>query len=193
MTRGATRRAQLTAAATALIQERGYERVSVSELARAANISVGGVYRHIKSKSDLLVMACEDIYGQLRERIVDAAAQETDHIEKLRAAMRVYLHACHENHERILLLYREYRYLPPDASHRYRAREQAIADAFGDIIRTGVRAGAFRECEPMVAAHDIVLLGHLPSLKSWSSVGRLSPTDLVEHQTQLLVRGLSAS
>lgn len=192
MTRAATRRAQLTAAATALIQERGYERVSVSELAQAADISVGGLYRHVKRKSDLLVMACEDIYGDLRERIVDAAAQHSEHAEKLGAAIRVYLMACHDNRERILLLYREYRYLPPDASQRYKAREQAIADVFGDIIRTGVRAGAFRDCTPQVVAHDIVLLGHLPSLKSWAPVGQLSPADLAEQQVALLLSALSS-
>lgn len=188
-----SRREQLTAAATALIQERGYERVSVSELAQAAQISVGGLYRHIKGKSDLLVMACEDIYGQLRERIVDAAAHEEGHGDKLRAAMQVYLGACEENHERILLLYREYRYLPPDAGQRYIAREQAITDTFGDLIRAGVRAREFGACEPLVVAHDIVLLGHLPALKGWAMTQRLPAAELAEHQIDLILRALVIS
>lgn len=191
--RGVRRRAQLRAAATALIQERGYERVSVSELAEAADISVGGLYRHIKGKSDLLVMACEDIYGDLRERIVDAAAQEQGYAEKLRAAVHVYLDACQENRERILLLYREYRYLPPDAGQRYMDREQAIAGVFADIIRVGVRVGAFGNCDPFVVAHDIVLLGHLPALKGWAVRDRLSGEALTQQQTDLLLRALVVS
>lgn len=190
MSRGETRREQLAAAATALIGERGYERVSVSELARAADLSVGGLYRHINGKSDLLVMACEDLYGQLRERVVDAAAQEEAHIDKLRAAMRVYLDAAQEHRARILMLYREYRSLPPDARQRYIDREQAITDAFGDIVRAGVRAGAFRECEPLVVAHDIVLLGHLPALKGWALRDRLPGADLTRHQVTLLLHAL---
>jgi AcrR family transcriptional regulator len=188
--RGADRRRQITAAAITLIQERGYERVSVSDLAEAAELSVGGMYRHIKSKTDLLVMACEGVYGDLRERLVDAAAAEDDPADRLAAAMRLYLDACAENREPILLLYREYRSLPPDARQRFIDREGAIADVFGDLVRAGLRAGRFWACDPRVVAHDIVLLGHLPALKGWALDDRLPAAGLTDQQVELLLRTL---
>ncbi len=181
---------QITAAAIALFHERGYERVSVSDLAEAAELSVGGIYRYIRSKTDLLVMAIEGVYGDLRERLVDAAADIDDPAEALEVAMRLYLHACEESRMPILMLYREYRSLPPADRQRFIAREGAIADVFADLVRAGLRAERFWPCNPQVIAHDIVLLGHLPALKGWSVGDRLPATDLTAQQVELLLRTL---
>ena len=40
-----------------LIVERGFDSLSVNELAQRCGISVGGMYRHIRTKTDVLVMA----------------------------------------------------------------------------------------------------------------------------------------
>lgn len=158
----------LARTATSLIQERGFDRVSVNDLAAVAGISVGGLYRYISEKADLLVMACEGIYGDLQERMVQAAEDQDDHAGKLRAAMRLYLEACAANRSQILLMYREYRHLPPAAQQRYIAREDAIAEVFDQLLRAGVAAGVFGAVDTTVAARNIVLLGHLPALKGWS-------------------------
>jgi AcrR family transcriptional regulator len=184
------RRQQITDAAISLFHERGYEHVSVSDLAEAAELSVGGIYRYISSKTDLLVMACEGLYGDLRERLVDATADLTDPAEALEVAMLLYLRACADSRVLILMLYREYRSLPPVDRQRFIAREGAIADAFADLVRAGLRAERFWPCDPQVIAHDIVLLGHLPALKGWSLGDRLPATDLSEQQADLLLRAL---
>ncbi len=183
------RRRQLTALAGKLIGERGFDKLSVNELASDFGMSIGGVYRYINSKTDLLVMACEDIYGDLRERVADVAVGEQPIPEKLRGALAVYLESCWESRDLILLLYREYRYLPLDAQRRYMDREEAIAAIFADLIRGGIRNGLFRAVDADVLARDIILLGHLPSLKSWSLHGIAAPA-LLHRQIEIIVGGI---
>ena len=185
------RRRHLEQTATQLIQERGFDRVSVNDLAERAQMSVGGLYRYIKNKSDLLVMACEGIYGGLHEEIT-AAAEGEDHAERLRRAMTTYFDACRTNREQILLMYREYRNLPADAKQRYVVREQAITDLFADIIRTGVTAGTFRVLDANIVAHDIVFLGHFPALKGWAAKAHPESTGLVGAQVDFLLGSLTA-
>jgi AcrR family transcriptional regulator len=72
--RSAQRRGHITAVATQQIMERGFENLSVNDLAAAVGISVGGMYRYINTKTDLLVMVCQDIYGGLRDQLGDLAA-----------------------------------------------------------------------------------------------------------------------
>jgi AcrR family transcriptional regulator len=185
------RREHLAAMAGKLIAERGFESLSVNVFAEDVGMSVGGMYRYIKTKSDLLVMACEGIYGNLRDRIVHIAAGERNVLNKLRHAMQAYFDACGTNQDLILLMYREYRHLPKDTQRRYQEREEAIAEVFAGLIRSGMRRGAFRAVNAAVIGRDIVLLGHMPALKGWSLRGHIDPVQLTREQIDLVLGRLA--
>jgi AcrR family transcriptional regulator len=154
-------------------------------------MSVGGIYRYIKTKSDLLVMACEGLYGDLRDRIVEVATGEQRIQDKLRHAMQVYFDACTANRDLILLMYREYRHLPEDAQRRYQDREERIAEVFADLIRSGIRQGAFQAIHPDILACDIVMFGHMPALKGWSLRRYGNSVQLAQEQIGLILGRLA--
>lgn len=186
------RRQRLAATASRQIIERGFEGISVNALAEDAGMSVGGMYRYINTKSDLLVMACEDIYGGLREQLAEVTTREGPLPDKLRAAIDLYLHSCLGNSDQILLMYREYRHLPSEAQSRYMRREKGVADVFANAIAAGVRRGIFATgVSPAVLAEDIILLGHLPALKSWALRGEVTEDDLVREHTELIMTRLT--
>lgn len=180
------RRRHLATVAIKLIYQRGFESLSVNELAQAAGMSVGGMYRYIRTKSDVLVMACEDVYGGLREQLVEAAAAEDSVEDSLRAAVQLYLESSNAARDRILLMYREYRHLPPDAHQRFMAREVAVVNVFGDLVRQGIAQGKFPPADPSLIAHDIVMLGHLPALKGWALRDRDAAT-VIEDQREAIL------
>lgn len=159
----------------------------MNALAAELGISVGGLYRYITTKSDLLVMACEDIYGGLLERIGDAIEGRPT-AERLPTALRLYLQSCAASRRQILLMYREYRHLPPAASQRYRDREEAIVACFTELL-----AGHWLDSglEARLLAQDMVLIGHLPALKGWGLPADTSPEQLAEAQISLLLRGVA--
>ncbi|CQD24326.1 TetR family transcriptional regulator [Mycobacterium lentiflavum] len=163
----------------------------MNDLARDLDISVGGLYRYIKTKSDLLVMVCETIYGGLRDTLAEIATSSDRELpEKLRVAMSVYLEECLKNREQILLMYREYRHLPQEAHRRYKDRELGIVGIFADLISSGMRRGCFRPVDPQVIAQDIVFLGHLPALKGWALRGVIKPEELASEQVELVMARL---
>jgi AcrR family transcriptional regulator len=184
----AERRSLLPALASRHIIERGFEGVSVNELAQDMGISVGGLYRYIRTKSDLLVMACESIYGGLREMIAEIATGSDQELpDKLRASMELYLRESLKNRDQILLMYREYRHLPDEAHQRYKDREQGIVAVFADLISSGVRRGIFGEVNAVVLAQDIVVFGHLPALKGWALHRVVEPEELIAEQVELIM------
>ncbi|OYD67183.1 TetR/AcrR family transcriptional regulator [Rhodococcus sp. OK302] len=183
------RLSQLQAVATRHIIERGFDSVSVNELAEDLGMSVGGLYRYIQTKSDLLVMACENIYGGLRETLAEITTSgERELPEKLRLMIEVYLRECLRNREQILLMYREYRHLPEDAHRRYKERELGITGLFADVIGVGVRHGLFRDVHVQLLAQDVVLLGHLPALKGWAVKDVESDVFVGEHVALIMTR-----
>ncbi len=185
--RSLVRRERLAAVASELIVERGFDSLSVNELAERCGISVGGMYRHIRTKTDVLVMACESIYGGVLDELTAAVAEHSDPERRLNVAIEVYFASCRDNRPQILMTYREYGRLPAPARHRYMEREVAIAELFAGLIEAGVAAGRMRVVDPFVVAYDIVLLGHLPALKGWALRGRLSEDELVARQLELLM------
>jgi AcrR family transcriptional regulator len=186
------RRRQLVALSSRGISEQGYDKFSVNDLAAAAGLSVGGIYRYISTKSDLLVMACEDIYGGLSEALEQAVRETTGSEGQLRCAFALYLASCEAAKEQVILLYREYRHLPREDQRRYQDRESRIADLFAEIITTGQRSGQFNGADAQTVAQDMVLLGHLPALKSWT-LGERVGERLIREQVDFVIAGLTPS
>ncbi len=189
--RPAQRRELLVTTASRHMIERGFEGFSVNTLAEDVGMSVGGMYRYIKTKSDLLVMACEDIYGGLREQLAEVTTGENPLPDRLRAAIGLYLRSCLTHQDQILLTYREYRNLPRDAQRRYMDREKGIAGVFTDIITAGIRRGIFSPgASPALLAEDIIVLGHLPALKAWALRNEVTAVDLIRQHTELIMSRL---
>lgn len=59
--RSREKRARLKNAALALFYARGYERTSIEEIAKRANLATGTFYQHYRSKRQLLVVLMEDL------------------------------------------------------------------------------------------------------------------------------------
>ena len=64
--RSAATERRLVVAATRLLARRGYERLAISEVARAARTSVGGLYARFADKQALLHAIDEDLMQRLR-------------------------------------------------------------------------------------------------------------------------------
>jgi AcrR family transcriptional regulator len=179
--RARQRRHHLSQVVMQLIEERGFDAVSVNEVAKRAAMSVGGLYRHIDTKSDLLEMVCDEINDNLIEDMAEATEAARGVKEKLEAAIRTYWERHWDAAASILVAYREYQSLGEEAKKRYTAEERKIAEFFGDLIRAGVAVGEFRKVDDRLLAHEIILLAHMRALKGWVFEGRTRALVLTEH------------
>ncbi|MDH6110254.1 AcrR family transcriptional regulator [Kitasatospora sp. MAP12-15] len=67
--RQAERRRRILAAATALAARGGYEAVQMREVAEAASVALGTLYRYFPSKVHLLVAVMQDQLGRLLDQV----------------------------------------------------------------------------------------------------------------------------
>jgi TetR/AcrR family transcriptional regulator, cholesterol catabolism regulator len=171
-----------------LVRERGFDELSVNELAARASISVGGLYRYIKTKSDLLVFVCDEINRGLADRIKEAAWSKGSIAAKLAAAYSVYWLTCWDNAFAILLAYREWQSLPADARKRYTEQEKQTAELFRDLIRAGVVGGDFTTVDERLLAHDMIMLAQMKALKGWAFDGYDQSAIYREHLSLVFAR-----
>lgn len=99
--RSLEKRTRLKDAALALFGEKGYEKTSINQTARRAQLPVGSFYQHYRSKRQLLVALMDDLLEKLSEvRIQPSGAGS------IRSALRDVLQAAFSRDLRYLGAYR---------------------------------------------------------------------------------------
>jgi AcrR family transcriptional regulator len=87
----AVRQAQIIDAASKLILEHGSEHVTVRRIAQKVGISEAAVYRHFKSKSDILSLLADHIEESLLADIVLPSAEGCDPTRTLDNVLRSHI------------------------------------------------------------------------------------------------------
>lgn len=189
------RMAEIVSGASRLFHARGYSNTSINDLAESLGMSVGGLYRYIDTKSDLLVKVCDDIYGTLPAELAELVRTNNEPVTRLTAVVERFLRSCLDHAPLILLMYREYRHLPTESRREFQAREESIASMIQAELDS---VAALRNSGDMVdtwcLAHDIIAMGHLPALKSWAvRTRRSAERDLVADQISIVLAAVSGS
>lgn len=187
--RSRRRRQVLSQVVMQLVREKGFAGISINEVAERASISVGGLYRHIATKSDLLELVCDEINLGLLEEMKEAVARETGVRAKLEAAIRTYWMRHWESAPAILVAYREYPSFSEEAQRRHREEERRLSEYLGDLIRAGVILGEFREVDDRVLAYEIILLSHMRALKGYAFKDR-EQDEVFAEQLELIMSRL---
>lgn len=89
-----TRERELVAATRALFDERGMQDAPVEDIARAAGIARGLIYRHFSSKEELYVLTITDYLDELHAAQVVAIEPDDDPVSQLRAVTVAYARFC---------------------------------------------------------------------------------------------------
>jgi AcrR family transcriptional regulator len=127
-------RHQIIAATDALISKKGLSATSVSAVARALGMSHANVYRHFKSKDDLLTAVAETWMAETRaacENAYDANACIADNLAALVLAIRAELFRRADNIAALDLYHFALGNMPDAAIAHHRHRAQLVARIIG--------------------------------------------------------------
>jgi AcrR family transcriptional regulator len=137
--------------------EHGFHRTTVEEIAEAADVSVGSIYVHFKSKEGLYLALIERAL-EVEERYMDEAFRPTLSLgQQLFAAGWAYLRFYLENPGYFrILVFPHIDARPEDtlpfAAQRLAERAEAQVRRVAAIIELGVKTGAARPVDPYRAA-----------------------------------------
>ena len=80
---GTVRQREIIIAAREIIYSKGIEKLTVREIAKELKITNGALYRHFKSKYEIMSLLIDDIEENLLSAIQDAAKKSGDPLQKL--------------------------------------------------------------------------------------------------------------
>ena len=172
-----------------MVQQKGFDAISVNAVAERASMSIGGLYRHISTKSDLLEMVCDEINLSLLEEMIEAASAQKGAERKLAAAFKTYWARHWDSSSAVLVAYREYQSFSEAAKERYTGQEKKIAEYLSELIRAGVVLEEFRPVDERLMATEIILLSHMRALKAYVFKGK-DRSEVFEHHLDLILSRL---
>src|SRR3954471_17707194 len=92
--RARARERELVRAARTLFDERGMQDAPVEEIARAAGIARGLIYRSFSSKEELFVLAVTDYLAELADALEQSTAGAPDPVAALERSTEAYARYC---------------------------------------------------------------------------------------------------
>ncbi|WP_420112492.1 TetR/AcrR family transcriptional regulator [Pseudactinotalea sp.] len=158
------RRAQILEAAISTVNEVGYPRASLAEIARRAGVAKSAIVYYFATKDALLMHVIEHVFEAMDRALVDAVAPLTDPQERLRAYVIAYLE--HVDGHRaavtagieIVVSHRN-----ADGVPLYLAGTEDDSALLRGILREGMEQGAFRSIPLEVAVAMVEALLDVPS------------------------------
>jgi TetR/AcrR family transcriptional regulator, fatty acid metabolism regulator protein len=159
------RKSAILREATKLFAEKGYDATPVSEIARAAGVSDGAVFRHFKDKQDLLY----HLFKTIRETFFNDIEQhfkfsvEETGLEMVLRLSRLYCHFYEIREVEFDFIHRNNPYQMPHIGEPCRIESKKIHDKMVELLKIaitlGIRDGSIREVA--VDSYALLIIGLL--------------------------------
>jgi TetR/AcrR family transcriptional regulator len=197
-------RAALTAAASELFGEHGFEGVRVEQIARRAGVNKAMISYHFGGKRGLYGAILEDLFEGINAELSLLGRTDAPADERLREFVGVIAAHCSRRPAYPAMLIREVigggKHIPDSMLPRFLSIFQCVRG----IVEAGVGEGTFRAVDPILT--HLTIVGSLvfffatsPMRSRMFRAGRMprgvaapSPEAFVVHIQELMTRGLSA-
>lgn len=185
------RREQIVEAAVDLFSTKGFHRTTIQEVARKAGVSTGLIYQYAEKKEDILLLSLLSVMRKFRHELESTDEEDDEPLVQLYAALEAYCRVVDRDRNATSLAYRTTMSLPADHRNYIKQAELETNELIAMRIRACVRAGLFREVDPMLAIDLFVMHAHTWSLKYWRLRKRFSISEYVDAGFDLFVHALA--
>ncbi|MGO1851514.1 TetR/AcrR family transcriptional regulator [Microbacterium sp.] len=150
------RRAQLIAAAITTVNEIGYHRASLSEIARRAGVAKSAIVYYFSSKEALLLSVVEEVFTRLGDAVAQAVDADADPSAQLLAYARGYLGYVDAHRAEVTAgIEIVVSHRTEDGTPLYLTVSEEDSQLLRGILTAGMDAGAFRRM-PLTVAVSLV-------------------------------------
>lgn len=175
-----TARERILASASALFGERGFDGVSVQDIAHASGTSTSLIYYHFADKRALFETAVLEAADLMESVARVALSGPADPVERLIAFARAYsdLLGSHPDTMRVLII--SVANLNSTLPGEVIERAVAIVDAIAATIAEGIASGRFRAVDARAAATALFAMVNAPVTAHAMAVA--SPPETITHE-----------
>ena len=185
-----TDRERVLAASARLFREKGFERASVREIARACGILPGSLHYRYRSKDDILVDMMQLAIERTIHGIIEATSMIQDPLKKMQSALHAHLNVLMSGDYMVYVLLFEWRSL------HGAAREQMIAERdryeqYWHAILNELKTQGFIRKDVDVDLLRLIGLGAINWAATWyKDNGKYNLEQIADAIWQMMTRGI---
>ena len=184
---GARTEEAIRQAAIDLIAARGFEAMTLRELAEKVGLQAGSIYRYFPSKAQLLVALLLEHLNFLLEQWRLERPADAGPTGQLRAFIDFHIRSHTLRRREVFVANMELRSLAPDDYRRVVALRKRYEQQLTRILAAGCASGDFTLSDPKVSTFAILAM--LTGVGTWyREAGRLKQPELVALYTGLVMR-----
>lgn len=148
-----------------LFAQRGFASTGMRAIAKAAQVSIGAIYHHFKSKEDILERIIRDELDRRRQVVAELKAAGLPVKDQIQKMVEMHFSLLKDKRNSARLFFRER--FDPSFSLRTRIQElyDEVANFIAEVIGEGIAAGEIRPCQPLVTAYAILGMMEAVSLR----------------------------
>jgi AcrR family transcriptional regulator len=159
------RREKLVEAATQVFAERGFEGARVEQIADAADVSPGLLYRHFEGKQELYTEILQLANRELMAHLTQAAAPNLPTAERVRAGLDAFFTFVENHRELWQLLMKDV--LEPDIAEIRETVTRRSVQAVAALAAQDYESGGDMPHEVELEGVAVQVVGAAVSLASW--------------------------
>lgn len=188
------RKEQIVEAALKLVSSHGLSRLSVAAVARRVGLVPSGIYRHFRSKDEILTAMLDLIERRLTENVLAACEESDNAVEQLRGVLMRHVRFIREGRAIPRIVFADESFV--GHPHRKLRVQQILRGYLGrvsEIVRQGQHQGRIRpDFDPDTAA--MMMIGIvMPAGVLWHlSDGGFDVTRHADRAWQMLQRAIAA-
>jgi len=180
----------IRAAGLRLIYARGYEAMSLRQLAAEVGVQPGSLYNYFESKQALLFEIVKTHMAELLASLKARLEGISDPLERLKAFVSFHLLYHMTRKELVYIATSELRSLEPDNRAQIVEMRRAYEAIMITILSDGSKAGVFKISDSQIVAYAIIAM--LTGICEWYRAdGRLSREELVDIYLQQVMHGVT--
>ena len=182
------RRQQLIDAAVRVFMEKGFHETTVRDIGKAADLTQGTIYNYVRSKDDILYLACDHVVTAYQDAVRHSLASLGEREDALEAILRAVIETMYDYQDYILLIYHESHALNRDSLHSILAR----VEEFVDFIKEAMAAAGVHDSGTTmhIWANIVTFLPTMVALRRWLLRRVQSRQEVIDALVVFMLKGL---
>ncbi|MCG2432000.1 TetR/AcrR family transcriptional regulator [Aequorivita xiaoshiensis] len=184
------RRDEIIEVASSLFYDKGFNAISMRDIAAAMDIKAASLYNHIKSKQEILAEIILEVAKEFTAGMESVVVANSSAIEKIEKVIELHIDITVNYSEALAALNNDWMHLEGEDLKSFIKMRDDYEENFRDIIKQGIAANEIKPNHPEVILFSI--LSSLRTLYIWNQKrGKIDVNILKKDMVSVLINGIA--